>query len=129
VPVIGAIVAIKIERDRPMARISEEDETNGRPGLTGSVEEQVVAIIAEMADDSGVDVDDPIGLDTRLVADLEYCSVDIIHLIVTIEEHFSCPRMGFHELVLRDNRYVDDLTVGQLSQFVARKLTAVTRAP
>lgn len=106
-----------------MARISEENGTNGR--LTGSVEEQVVALIAaEMAEDSGVGVDEPIGLGTRLVADLEYCSVDIIHLIVAIEGHFRCPRMGFHELVQKDNRYVDDLTVGQLAEFVARKLTA-----
>jgi len=113
-----------------MVTISDEYETmpNGQARPTGAVAEQIVAIVAEMVDDWSVDVGDPIGLDTRLVADLEFCSVDIIHLVVTIEEHFSCPRMGFHELVLRDNRYVDDLTVGQLAEFVARKVTAVTHA-
>jgi acyl carrier protein len=93
-----------------------------------SVAEQVVAIVADMVDDWGLDVGHPIGFDTYLHADLECCSVDIIHLIVAIEEHFSCPRMGFHELVLRDNRYVDDLTVGQLAEFVARKVVALKPA-
>ena len=86
------------------------------------VVEQIIAIIVEMIDDWGVDVDNPIGPDTRLAADLECGSVDIILLIVTIEEHFKRPRMGFQELLMRDNRYVDDLTVGQLAAFVTLKL-------
>jgi acyl carrier protein len=89
---------------------------------TGFVAEQVLAIIADMICDWGVELDEPVGLDTRLVADLEYGSVDIIHLIVAIEEHFKRPRMGFQELLMKDNRYVDDLTVAQIAAFVSRKL-------
>jgi acyl carrier protein len=95
-------------------------EQRARP--TGYVAEQLLAIIAEMISDWGVERDDSIGLDTRLVADLECGSVDIIHLIVTIEEHFRRPRMGFQELLMKDNRYVDDLTIGQIAAFVSRKL-------
>src|SRR5438128_8425576 len=99
------------------------DRTKDAPvHATGFVAEQVVAIIADMICDWGVEVDDPIGVHTRLVADLEYGSVDIIHLIVAIEEHFRRPRMGFQELLMKDNRYVDDLTVGQIAAFVGRKL-------
>lgn len=60
--------------------------------------------------------------ETRLVADLEFASVDVIHLAVAIEEHFHRPRMGFQELLMKDGRYVDDVTVGHIIEFVAGKL-------
>jgi acyl carrier protein len=83
----------------------------------GPVAERIVAIVAEMIDDGPSDF----GLDTRLAADLEWGSIDIIFLVQTIEEHFNRPRMGFQELLMRGNRYVD-VTIGQLAEFVRGKL-------
>lgn len=81
----------------------------------------IVGILDSMLEDWGVDAG-PIGLDTRLVADLQFASVDIIHLAVAIEEHYRKPRLGFQELLMKDGRYVDDVTVQQLVDFVAAKL-------
>jgi len=80
-----------------------------------------VRILENMLADWGVDAPD-IGPETRLVADLEFVSVDIIHLAVTIEEHYKRSRMGFQELLMNDGRYVDDVTVRQLVAFVEAKL-------
>ena len=81
------------------------------------VAERIVTIVAEMIDDGPLDF----GLDTRLAADLEWGSIDIIFLVQTIEEHFNRPRMGFQELLMKDNRYVD-VTIGQIAEFVSGKL-------
>ena len=83
----------------------------------GPVVERIVAIVAEMIDDGRSDF----GLDTRLAADLEWGSIDIIYLVQAIEERFNRPRMGFQQLLMRDNRYVD-VTIGQLAEFVSGKL-------
>jgi acyl carrier protein len=107
-----------------MATITGRSDSahNEQAPSTGAVAQEIVRIISEMISDWDVGDDDPIGLETRLVADLECGSVDIIHLVIAIEEHFNRSRMGFQELLMKDNRYVDDLTIGQIAAFVSRKL-------
>lgn len=85
--------------------------------------ESLVGILSDMIADWGLDLPNGIRPDTRLVADLEFTSVDIIHLIVAIEEQYHRPSMGFQELLIQDNRYVDELSVQQLTTFVADKLS------
>lgn len=85
----------------------------------GAIRSGIIAILEDMIEDWGIDGELNIGPNTRLVADLEFVSVDIIHLVVAIEEHYQRPRMGFQELLMKDGRYVDDLTVKQLVDFVA----------
>jgi acyl carrier protein len=87
------------------------------------VVESLVGILSDMTADWGLDLPNGIGPDTRLVAELEFTSVDIIHLIVAIEEQYQRPSMGFQELLIQDNRYVDELSVQQLADFVADKLS------
>jgi len=83
----------------------------------------VVGILKDMIQDWGLDIeDDGIGPSTHVVRDLEFSSVDIIHLVVAIEEHFKKPKMGFDQLLMHDGRYVDDLGVDQIVDFVAEKL-------
>lgn len=86
-----------------------------------AVEARIVAVLSDMVQDWGIDADE-ITADTRLVADLEFVSVDIIHLIVAIEEDLKRPKMGFQELLMKDGRYVDEITVRQLTEFVSSKL-------
>lgn len=82
---------------------------------------RIIALLADLVQDWGIDAEE-ITPDTRLVADLEFVSVDIIHLVVAIEEDFKRPKMGFQELLMKDGRYVDEVTVRQLAEFVATKL-------
>jgi len=86
-----------------------------------AVEARIVALLSDMVQDWGIEAEE-ITAGTRLVADLEFVSVDIIHLVVAIEEDLKRPKMGFQELLMKDGRYVDDITVRQLAEFVAGKL-------
>ncbi|HYR88122.1 MAG TPA: acyl carrier protein [Terriglobia bacterium] len=88
-----------------------------------TVRQDIVSLIRDMMKDWDIDPALTINLETALVADLEFGSVDVIYLVVAIEERFRRPRMGFQSLLMRDGRYVDDLTVGQLADFVTRKLS------
>lgn len=85
-----------------------------------AIKDGIVGILGGMIADWGIDGVD-VTPETRLVADLEFASVDVIHLAVAIEEHFKKPRMGFQELLMKDGRYVDDVTVAQLIAFVVGK--------
>lgn len=86
-----------------------------------AIQAGIVGILEGMIADWGIDGVD-VAPETRLVADLGFASVDVIHLAVAIEEHFRKPRLGFQELLMKDGRYVDDVTVAQLVAFVVGKL-------
>lgn len=84
------------------------------------VQSDIVEILKDMTQEWDMDVNE-ISSDTKLLEDLSFASVDIIHLVVSIEEHFK-QKLGFNELLMRDGRYLDDLSVEELSSFVSRKL-------
>lgn len=64
-----------------------------------------------------------ITLETRLVGDLNFASMDFIELVVGIESGLQ-QKLGFHELLMSEEDYVSDLTVERLIEFVESKLTA-----
>ena len=84
----------------------------------------ITGILEQMLDDWGVELDEPIGADTKLVADLNFSSIDIIHLAMALEQHFKRPKLGFNELLMEDGQYVDDLTVAQITHFLETKLAS-----
>lgn len=86
------------------------------PGVDG----QLIAILSDLTEEWGLD--EEIGLESKIVADLEFESIDIIQLVVAIEKHFARRNMGFDELLMKDGKYVDDLSVRQISTFVKKKL-------
>lgn len=85
-----------------------------------TVERRLISLLAEFVEDWGVE--QQIGPQTRLVADLEFESIDIIQLIVAIEQHFQRRDFRFDELLMTDGRYVDDLSVDQISRFLEKRL-------
>lgn len=58
------------------------------------------------------------GRDTTLLGDLGFESIDIIQFIVAIEEDFGLHKTPFDKLLMKDGRYVDDLSLGQLADFL-----------
>jgi acyl carrier protein len=89
------------------------------------VKSDIVEILKDMTQEWDMDVNE-ISSDTKLLEDLSFASVDIIHLVVSIEEHFK-QKLGFNELLMRDGRYLDDLSVEELSSFVSRKLNGANK--
>lgn len=86
------------------------------------IQKAVTEILDDMTQDWDLMLDDPIGPSTALVADLDFASVDIIHLVVDLEEHFQHGKLGFEELLMNNGQYVDDLSVAQLVDFLERKI-------
>ncbi len=84
------------------------------------IKSSILAILADMTQDWDLELDG-IGPQTQLVADLSFASVDVISLVVALEEHFK-RKLGFDQLLMRNGRYVDDLSVDEVVNFVASKL-------
>ena len=63
-----------------------------------------------------------IGAETRLIADLGFESIDVVHLIVALEERFQRTDLPFENLLMKDGRYVSDLRVGEVAGFLSRHL-------
>jgi acyl carrier protein len=82
----------------------------------------IVTILEDITADWDMEFDGPIGPGTSLMNDLEFESIDIVQLIVAIEEHFKRRGMPFEELLMEEGRYVDEITVGEVVDFLARHL-------
>lgn len=85
------------------------------------VQSDIIAILKDMTQEWDMDLSE-INSGTKLMEDLGFVSVDIIHLVVSIEEHFK-QKLGFNALLMRDGRYVDDLSIEEISSFVSSQLT------
>ena len=80
----------------------------------------VINVISDLIVDWGVECD--LEETTRLVEDLEFESIDVIQLVVALEQQFQNRELEFHELLMVDGRYVDDLTIKQIVDFLEFKL-------
>lgn len=79
----------------------------------------IVGILEDFLEDLDTDFDAEITHKTRLLSDLGFESIDIIQLVVAIEETIGHRDVPFEQLLMHDGRYVEDLTVGQLVNFVS----------
>jgi acyl carrier protein len=88
--------------------------------------DQLVGQLSELLKDFTQDWDNEfegeMTRDTKLLGDLGFESIDIIQLVVAIEQMVHKSKLPFNELLMRDGRYVDDLSIGQIADFVAGKL-------
>ena len=86
------------------------------------IEQGVIQVITDMVVDW--DVDRPAGVNgkTRLMEDLEFESIDIVQLAVSLEQHFDHSGLPFEKLFMRDGDYVDDLTVTEITTFLRSHL-------
>lgn len=83
---------------------------------------RLIAIVDDFLVDFDEDFDEPVTRDTQLLGDLGFESIDIIQLVVAIEEDFEKRGLGFEDLLMQNGRYVDDLSVGAIADFVAARI-------
>lgn len=57
---------------------------------------------------------------TKLINDLSFESIDVVQLIVAIEEHFNRRDFPFEKLLMQEGRYVEELTVGEVVDFLSQ---------
>lgn len=87
-----------------------------------TIERDIVAILSDMTADWDLPNPDPVGPGTRLMADLAFESIDVVQLVVAIEGHFQRRHLHFEKLLMVDGRYVQELEVRQIVEFLAKAL-------
>ncbi len=81
-----------------------------------------VETLNEMTSDWDNEYDEPIGPKTKLIGDLAFESIDVVQLIVAIEEEFQSRSLSFEQLLMKDGRYVDEIVVEELVEFLDSQL-------
>ncbi|MES2883588.1 MAG: acyl carrier protein [Pseudomonadota bacterium] len=79
----------------------------------------LIALLQDFTQDWDHSFEGEMGRSTRLFADLGFESIDIIQLAVAIQEEVVKKRVSFDKLLMKDGRYVDDLSIGQIADFLA----------
>lgn len=100
----------------------KEDELTQKPtgeGIAG----EVVGILEEMTSDWDLDFAGGITEGTRLVEDLGFESIDVVQLVAAIEERFGRRGLPFHELLMKDENYVDEIEVAQIVRFLEKHIS------
>jgi acyl carrier protein len=68
--------------------------------------------------------DEEVSEQTRLIADLDLTSVSFVDLFVAIEKDLN-RTVGFHDLLMVDGKYIQDLSLGELTDFLDRKVNSI----
>ena len=87
-----------------------------------SILQEIVSILEDMTSDWDVAYDEGVARDTRLIADLEFESIDVVQLIVAIEEKFQRRDLPFEKLLMQNGRYVDEIRVADTVDFLHQHL-------
>ena len=69
-----------------------------------------------------------INSETKLVADLEFSSIDMMHLLASVNMHFK-RKLPYDELVMKDGQYVDEIRIDTLVNFVDANFDREARGP
>jgi acyl carrier protein len=88
-----------------------------------TAEQTVIAVVEDLIQDWGLNLDEDVGGRTMLVKNLTFGSVDIIQLCVALEQHYS-RKLGFQDLLMVDGSYVGDLSIAQIGAFVEKKVNS-----
>ena len=92
------------------------------------IEQKVVEILTDMVRDWDIDLDDPIGAETKIIGDLNFESIDLVQLTVAIEKAFNVRGLPYEQLLMEDGRYINELTVARVVDFLDDKLRAAPAA-
>ncbi|WP_295686091.1 phosphopantetheine-binding protein [uncultured Nevskia sp.] len=79
---------------------------------------QLIVLLEDFTQDWDHEFEGRMDPNTRLLGDLGFESIDIIQLVVAIEEDISKKKVPFEKLLMKDGRYVDDLSIGQIADFL-----------
>lgn len=79
----------------------------------------ITLILQEEAGDWDLTGPQPIAPETLLGQDLGIDSLGLVRILARIEAHLGKRSLPFEKLLVRDGRYVDDLSMAELMNFVA----------
>jgi len=79
-------------------------------------------ILNDLTADWDTSYEEGIGPATRLIGDLNFESIDVVQLITAVEEHFRRRDLPFEQLLMKEGQYVDEVSVGEMVDFLAKHL-------
>lgn len=82
------------------------------------IQSRVVAVLEEMTRDWDLDSSDGIGVETGLMEDLAFESIDVVQLVVALEKEFNCKGLPFEKLFMNEGDYVDEILVKDVVAFL-----------
>ena len=89
------------------------------PATAADYQTQLVILLQDFTQDWDMDFEGQMESGTRLLADLGFESIDIIQLVVAIQEDIVKRKLSFDTMLMKDGRYVDDLSIGQIADYLA----------
>ena len=84
--------------------------------------EKLVAVLEDMTQDWDLDLDEPLGEETKIVEELGFESVDLMQLIVAIDQAFATRNLPFDQVFMEDGSYVNEITVERLASFLEKAI-------
>ena len=91
-----------------------------RDGLTSTV----ITVLEDTVKDWDLELDEAIGAKTTLIEDLAFESIDIVQFSVALEQALGKKDLPFEKLFIEDGAYVDDVSVGDIVDFLAGEVQA-----
>ncbi len=85
------------------------------------LEKQLAELLVDFTQDWDTQPEGGITGESKLLADLGFESIDVIQFMVAIEEDIAGRKLPFNDLVMQDGRYVDDLSVRQIAEFLTKE--------
>ncbi len=84
--------------------------------------QEIVNILEDITGDWDLEFGDRIGADTKIISDLEFESIDVVQFVVQVEKFYDRKDLPFEQLLMVEGRYKDDLTVGEVAEFLQTHL-------
>ncbi len=88
------------------------------------LEQDTIAVLTELTEDWDSGFGGEMTAATSIVHELEFESIDVVHLVTALEARYDRADIPFAEMLMVDGRYIEDLTVGQIAAFLSRHVGA-----
>lgn len=86
------------------------------------IQSKVVSVLQEMTADWDLDNENEISSETSLMEDLAFESIDVVQLVVALEKKLDRKGIPFEKLFIQDGDYVEEISVGELVNFLDENL-------
>ena len=82
----------------------------------------VIGVLDEMTADWDLDDSGEINLETRLIDELAFESIDVVQLVVALEKKLGRKDIPFEKLFIQEGDYVEEITVREVVDFLKEQL-------
>ena len=86
------------------------------------IEKAVVDTVNQTISDWDVDLPGGVTINTQLMHDLAFESIDIVQFAVAIEQAVGRKGLPFEKLFMKDGDYVDDVSLNEVVDFLCSEL-------